>query len=57
MPHRIPTPGIKTPSVKKSPLAKVDNAHLRDMQKEAKRLKGLYDPTARPGFQYGKGTM
>lgn len=32
------------------------NTHLRDMQKESRRLKGLYDPTARPGFQFGKGT-
>jgi hypothetical protein len=57
MPNRIQTPGIKTPKVRKPPLAKPDNAHLRDLQKESKRVKGLYDPTARPGFQYGKGTM
>lgn len=35
----------------------VTNQHLRDLQKETKRLKGLYDPTARPGFKFGKGTI
>jgi hypothetical protein len=50
----------KAPMVKSTakPKAKsVTPAHLKELKTEAKRVKGLYDPTARPGFQFGKGTM
>jgi hypothetical protein len=45
------------PAKAKTKTSKPDNAHLRDMEKEARRVKKLWDPTARSGFQYGKGTM
>jgi hypothetical protein len=57
MPNRIPTPGIPAPKVRKSPSANTGNAHLRDLQRESNRVKKLYDPTAVPGFKYGKGTQ
>lgn len=46
----------------KAPMAKqkvkpTTPAHLKELKAESKRVKGLYDPTARPGFKYGKGTM
>lgn len=46
------------PTVKTKSKAKPTTpAHLKELKTEAKRVKGLYDPTARPGFKYGKGTM
>ena len=32
------------------------NQHLKELKRESRRVKGLYDPTARSGFKYGKGT-
>ena len=46
-------PAKKTAVKSKAPA----NQHLKELKAESKRVKGLYDPTARPGFKYGKGTM
>lgn len=46
-------PAKKTTAKSKTPV----NQHLKELKTEAKRVKGLYDPTAKPGFKYGKGTM
>lgn len=47
------TPAKKTAAKSKAPA----NQHLKELKAESKRVKGLYDPTARPGFQFGKGTI
>ena len=47
------TPLSKEKAKSKAPA----NQHLKELKTEAKRVKGLYDPTAKPGFKYGKGTM
>lgn len=46
-----------TPKAKSTAKKSTTPLHLKELKTESRRVKNLYDPTARPGFKYGKGTM
>lgn len=57
MPNRIPTPGTKTPAVRKSPMAQAPAKPKANPKPTRSASSYPTDPTKVKGFQFGGGTV